>query len=262
MSEPGGSERQSSYSRHWDNYVDADWDIVQSRTDGELEWPGDEWGNPEAWEHIFKTLFVQHGEVDSWQRAVEVGQGSGKYTVKVLRNPEVSVRAYDVSASFLEVCTERCREEVEAGRLSPRLLDVGSPGFLLDDLRDWRRNVDAFYSIDAMVHVDLQYLMAYLVTAAAVLREGGKLILTMTTTSTDEGFQRLLSDIKVYWGSQAEPGGSGKLEWVNGKMLEELLPRLGFEIDFLREPTGIYTLLVASLVRPEMGDELAQYVAP
>jgi methyltransferase family protein len=256
------AEQKSSYSRHWDNYVDADWAIVQARTEEELEWPGDEWGNPEAWENIFQALFVQHGKVEKWQRAVEVGQGSGKYTVKVLRNPDVAVRAYDVSERFLKVCAERCSDEVEAGRLVPRLLDVASPGFLLEDLKDWRREVDAFYSIDAMVHVDLQYVMAYLVTAAIVLRKGGKLILTLTTTSTDEGFQRLLNDIKVYWKSQADPGGSGKLEWVNGQMIAEMLPRLGFEVDFLREPHGIYTLVVASLARPEVGDELAHYVAP
>ena len=40
-------------------------------------------------------------------------------------------------------------------------------------------------------------------------------------------------------------------------MLESLLPRLGFEIEFLWEPQGIYVMFVASLRRPEVGEQLA-----
>jgi SAM-dependent methyltransferase len=255
------TEKQSIYSRHWDHYVDTDWDIVRRRGDPDVVWPGDEWGNPQAWEEIYQALFVEHGDVSSWNKAVEIGQGSGKYTVKVLQNPDVAVRAYDVSAKFLEVCGERCRDHVDEGRLSLREIDVSTPGFLLGDLHDWRREIDGFYSIDAMVHVDLQYLMSYLVTAAAVLKPGGKLILTLATTNNPDGFQRLLNDVKEYWSGQASPLGSGKLEWVNADLMQRLLPRLGFDVDFIWEPPGIFLLLVASLARPGVGDELASYVA-
>jgi hypothetical protein len=43
-------------------------------------------------------------------------------------------------------------------------------------------------------------------------------------------------------------------------MVESLLPRLGFDIEFIWEPGGISMLIVASLARPEIGDELARYV--
>ena len=72
----------------------------------------------------------------------------------------------------------------------------------------WRREIDAVYSIAAMVHVDLQYLIAYLVTAAAVLRPEGKPILFLATAATDAGFQKLAKDVHNFWEAQADPGGS------------------------------------------------------
>jgi SAM-dependent methyltransferase len=246
----------ADYTRPWDRYIERDWQIVKERHGDHVEWPGDEWGNAEASEQLFGTLFVQHGGVDTWRRAVEIGQGSGKYTLKVLRNPDVAVRAYDVSAQFLDVCAERCREYVDSGRLSLRQIDTASPAFLLNDLHDWARQVDALYSIDAMVHVDLQYVMAYLITAAAVLRPGGKLVMTLASPTTQEGFDRLVRDVKWFW-----PHGEGRLEWVSAAMMESLLPRLGFEIDFLWEPPGFNLLLVASLARPDTGAELAQRIS-
>jgi hypothetical protein len=127
---------------------------------------------------------------------------------------------------------------------------------MLEDLSEWKREVDGFYSVDAMVHVELQYLMAYLITAAAILRPGGKLIRTLASATTDGGFNRLVGDVERYW--RPEVHGTGRLEWVSGCMMDLLLPRLGFQIDHLHEPArGFYVLLVASLTRPEVGDELA-----
>ena len=78
------------YARYWDRYVEEDLHKVQAGRD-DLEWPGDEWGTPELWEQYYRSMFVQLGGAETWRRAVEIGQGSGKYTVKVLRNPNVSV---------------------------------------------------------------------------------------------------------------------------------------------------------------------------
>ena len=109
---------------------------------------------------------------------------------------------------------------------------------MLADLTAWAaggREVDAVYSIAAMVHVDLQYLMAYLVTAAAVLRPGGKLTLSLATAATDAGFQKLVEDVGNFWEAQADPAGSSKFEWFSGTMVESLLPRLSrFEVDRVR----------------------------
>jgi SAM-dependent methyltransferase len=251
---------ESIYAKHWDHYVEHDWKQVQARRD-DVRWPGDEWGKPEHWERLYQRMFVAHGGLE-WRRAVEIGQGSGKFTEKVLRNPGVAVRAYDVSEKFLAVCAERCEAHVRAGRLTLHRLDTSTPSFLLDDLKPWKRTIDALFSIGALVHVDLQYVIAYLIAAAATLKPGGKLILTLGTVGSDAGFQRLLEDIVHSWATQFEPRGSGKYEWVSACLLERLLPRLGFGIDLLTEQHSINVHVVASLVHPELGDELARYLYP
>jgi SAM-dependent methyltransferase len=250
-----GRSVSRSYEEYWDRYVDRDWPTIKERS-GALEWPGDEWGDPAGWKRFFDDIFRPH--VESWERAVEVGPGSGKYTSQVLEHvPEV--RAYDVSAKFLEVCRARCAEAVASGRLDLRHLDSSDPGFMLRDLDSWRRTVDGFYSIDAMVHVDLQYVTAYLITAAAVLKPGGKLIMTFGTAGTEAGFVKLLEDVERYWDSQGE--ATGRFEWVSGSLMESLLPRFGFAVDLAVEyDAGTVLPVVASLARPGRGDELTRYL--
>lgn len=231
---PTGSNKE-----FWDTYVEG-W-----KGDG---LPGDEWGNPRSWDATFRRFFVG---AQSWKQAVEIGPGSGKFTEKVLGNRDVRVRGYDVSTKFLEVC----RRRLPSDRLDLRQLDTSTPAFLLDDLADWKRQVDAIYSIGVFVHIDLQYLMPYLIAAAAVLKPGGKLIATFGNATTDVGFQRMLEDIRPFW---SNPGG--KYEWLGGCVLESVLPRLGFEIESLTEPNGINMTVVATLARPETGDDLARYL--
>jgi SAM-dependent methyltransferase len=249
-------EEKSIYSRAWDHYVETGWERAKGEKQ-DLRWPGDEWGDPKAWAAIFRDFFAG---VEDWKKAVEIGQGSGKYTGKVLRNSKAEVRAYDVSAKFLNVAAERLAEHVESGRLSLRQIDTAHPSFLLRDLDDWKGEVDAVYSIAAMVHVDLQYLMAYLITASAVLKPGGKLILSLANVSSDAGFRELLEGIRGTWEGQASPTGSGKFEWLNASLVADLLPRLGFEIDQLEEnETWSSLYVVASLSR---SSELERYLLP
>jgi hypothetical protein len=249
------------YARVWDHYVGDLWETF--RDEERHRWPGDEWGDPEQWDYLYRRLFVESAAVEEWKRAVELGQGSGKYTLKVLDNPGVQVRAYDVSAEFLDVCARRCAQEIEAGRLSLHHLDAMAPDQLLSDLTacEWRRRLDALYSIDSMVHVDLQYLIAYLITAAATLRPGGKLVLTLASPTSGTGFQVLVEAIQRAWSTQASPHGPRKLEWVSASMMEAILPRLGFEIDLLEQPDEFLALLVVATLRePERGEAVLPYL--
>lgn len=232
------------YAGHWDHYVD--------RHEGD-DWPGDEWGRPGWWEEVFDLLFRPH--VTDWKRAVEIGQGSGKYTLKVLAASEATVRAYDVSSQFLEVCADRCRSEIDGGRLRLHLLNE-KPNEMLCDLADWRGEIDAFYSIDAMVHVDLQDLIAYLLTAALTLRQGGRLILTLADGTTPQGFKKLLRDIRTFY---RESGA--KFEWLGPDLIRATLLRLGFEADLMRE-AGHDLFVVATLRRPKMAVGLERYLEP
>ena len=267
--QPG--QRESVYSSFWDWYVNG-WYDQDPRAVGRhhkgrdlaaLEWPGDEWGNPDYWRFIFEQLFEPAG-VESWERAVEIGPGSGKHTLQVIQASEATVRAYDVSEQFLGICQQRCAEELKAGRLELQLLDPGHPSYMLSDIskRGWRGRLDAVYSIAAMVHVDLQYLIVYLLTAALALKPGGKLVMTLATATNEGGFEKLLGDIKYFWTSQSDPGGSAKYEWLSAEMVESILRRLGFDLDVIADHPHRDLHLVASLNDPEVARALEPYLFP
>lgn len=253
--------RNNLYGEQWDRYVDSWRDLHPHES--ELTWPGDEWGTPGTWEKLHEVLFVPAG-VASWQRAVEIGPGSGKYTLKVLEGSETVVRAYDVSSHFLEVCESRCGTAVADDRLSLHLIDAVRPDQILGELETcgWRRKVDALFSIDALVHVDLQYMVTYLLTAALVLKPGGKLIVTLANVTSSKGFKKLLEDAAPYWSTQVnEATTAGRFEWLSPDMVQSVIPRLGFEITLLRD-TPRDLQLIASLAHPEIADGLEHFIRP
>jgi SAM-dependent methyltransferase len=236
----------------WDGYIQK-W---PEQTSKELEWPGDEWGTEEGWRLTFETLFVPAG-VNDWKKAVEIGQGSGKYTLMVLDNAPAVVRAYDVSSKFLEICKERCRDQVDQGRLSLHLLDSVQPDQMLLDLTSagWRRQVDGFYSIAAMVHVELQELIVYLLTAALVLKPSGKLILTLADVTRPGGVKRLLEHIPKHYRQVR----AGRFKWLGPDIIHSVLEGVGFDVEtFELRPAQV--LICASMNRPAVADELEQYL--
>lgn len=254
-----GGERRDIKSNDralWDSYV-ADWDQHFSRQ-GRLEWPGDEWGSSKVWEAVHRRMFVPAG-LEQWRRAVEIGPGSGKYTLQALRNPELTVRAYDVSRSFLDICGQRCEAAIQEARLSLHLLHLEHPYELLADLTaaGWRREVDAFFSIDTMVHVDLQDLIVYFITAALTLKPEGKLLVTLSNATSELGFRLLLREISKCYGQSAGP--YGRFRWLSPQIPELILPRLGFRVDSLSTaPRDIY--LIATLTDPEVADHFEKFL--
>src|SRR5438034_428649 len=107
---PQDSRGGADPGRVWDTYVER-WDparlLKNHAESSEPSWPGDEWGAPKLWEKRHERLFVPAG-VEHWRKAIEIGPGSGKFTLNVLGNPHVVVRGYDVSRRFKEVCEKRC----------------------------------------------------------------------------------------------------------------------------------------------------------
>ena len=151
---------------------------------------------------------------------------------------------------------EKRKDEIRRERISLHLLNGIDPDEMLIDLRScgWERRVDGFFSINAMVHIDLQYLIAYLITAGLTLRPGGKLVMTLANAVSDLGFEKLVRDLSWTFPVQGRPLGSGKFEWLSPDIVESLLPRLGFDIDLL-DNSERDLAVVASLAepgRPEM----------
>lgn len=248
------TDRGPMAARTWDRYLET-WQ-VEHNADHRYLWPGDEWGTPESWSDLYRNLLENAGSA-TWRQVVEIGPGSGKYTERLLRGSAATVRGYDVSTDFMRVCERRCADWIGAGRLSLHGIEGTSPSEMLDDLAsaDLLRKVDAVFSIDAMVHVDLQYLVVYLIVSALCLREGGKLILTLSNATSEEGFEKLLHDIAWTYPQQADPYGSGKFEWLSPDLVRSVLSRLGFDV-WMPSGEGRDVWLIATLVDLSRAREL------
>ncbi|NCF17222.1 MAG: methyltransferase domain-containing protein [Haliea sp.] len=212
------------YQKHWDHFVES-----HRTEEGAL--PGDEWGNPESWEKVFSNLFVNRGAVSTWQRTIEIGAGSGKYTVKVLRSSNAEILAADVSPRFQEVMCQNLRDQGLDSRVEPVIIE-NRASYLLDriDKKGWLGRVDAVYSIDAMVHVDIQHLIVYLMTASICLKPGGKLIMTLADCTTERGFNKMLREASNCFARQGLH--TGKFEYISPDIVESILPKIGFDIVF------------------------------
>ena len=230
----------SHYRDYWNYYAGAN----EPRSD---YWPGDEWGAPDTWARVFQHLFIAHG-VTNWTKCVEIGAGSGKYTIKVLESSRAEILAADVSAAYQSHFCARLDQAGLLDRVTPLIL--GNESRVLRraiEAKGWDGALDAFYSIDAMVHVDLQHLIAYFITAAATLRPGGKLIMTLANCCSDAGFEKLIRDVPDEFARAGQL--TAKFEWMAPDQVNVILPKLGFSIDLLRTQ-GRDMWLVATLATP------------
>src|SRR5713101_2750880 len=186
------------YRAQWDNYSKK-WNrgILPDKPLSEDSWPGDEWGNEARWSKIFETMFLDFGATD-WKNCVEIEPGSGKYTSLLLRNSDSHIVAFDISPAYMEVMQKRSSRDIEDHRLEPALIKAEKSVELLEYLenKNLLRKLNAFFSIDAMVHVDLQFLIVYFITAALALKENGLMIMTLANAVSQNGFKHLLNGAK------------------------------------------------------------------
>ncbi len=236
----------------WDKYVT---DVAAKHADrDDVRYPGDEWGAEAQWNELFDSLFRPAG-VEGWKQAVEIGQGAGKYTKMVFdAAPDCRIAAFDVSSEYLKVCGERLSDEVDAGRLLLEHLQDKQPDEMVLALErlGMAGSLDGFFSMDAMVHVDLQYLISYFLTAAVTLREGGHLIMTLADASTQTGFDFLIARTATFYPRKHDP--LGKFEWVSRDIARSIVERLGFEIvrcDSPPDDNGRDVQLIAKMVDRE-----------
>jgi SAM-dependent methyltransferase len=222
MSETG-PRTEDEFSASWDQYADA------SRRAGQ-RWPGDDWGDEELWRRWFARLLEAQG-VASWRRAVEIGQGTGKYTRMVLDAGPAEVLACDVSATFLELCRERLQPQVEAGRLHLRRISSVDPDALRDAAagQGWLGSVDAVYSIDTLVHVPFTQIAGYLLQATEILRPGGWVVISFADGTTEAGRRKLFADLHRVIRGGGHPT-TGCFHWIAPELLRTTAEAIGYRV--------------------------------
>lgn len=194
-------------------------------------WPGDEWGDERLWSAWFTRLFEPCG-VAKWRRAIEVGQGAGKYTARVLAAaPGCELLAIDVSERFQTLCARRLAAEVAAGRLHFARVDERDSDPVAREAarRDWSGSVDAVFSIDTLVHLTMHQLAALLLGATAALKPGGWFIGTFADGTSEGGLRKLISDVPRVLAAGGDPA-TGCFHWSSPQAIAALARCCGFEV--------------------------------
>jgi len=258
---------KQTYGQLWDRYVSDAFPKLQE-ANAALAFPGAEWGTTESWQRIFDKLFVP-ADVATWKAAVEIGGGGGKYTELVLRgSADARVFGFDVSRNFLDATGERLAADVAKGRLSLHEIHPLHPDHMLRTIEaaGLLRQVDAMFSIDAMVHVDLQYLTTYWINAALLLRPGGRILMTLADPTTGPGFEKILRDIRKFWKFQGRM--CPKFEYLHRDIVTRVLTAIGFEIELLEDWSyvdgrpGRDLYLIARLARTDGAALLEAAITP
>ena len=226
------------------------------------EWPGDEWADDALREATWRWIADHRPE--SMTEVVELGPGSGKYTDYILRRTAARVTAYEISDAFIQCLEQRCADFVAAGRLVVRRIDwTDNEGLLRRQGRS--RDVDLMLAIDVLMMMDFQSALVYLVSAAAMLRPGGRLLATFADGSSRSGLDRMMRDLGRH--SATDPAPCTRFHWIDRAMLERILPELGFgPPDIVHGPENgldIARLYVAAeLLDPAPGEAAAAKLAP
>lgn len=192
-------------------------------------WPGDEWGDRALWDAWFHRLFEPCG-VANWRRAVEIGQGAGKYTERVLAASRTELLAVDVSEAFQELCAERLSDAIESGRLRLKTIDERDPDALARAVAavGWRE-VDACFAIDTLVHLTTTQIAALLLGATEVLRPGGWFLGTFADVTSQAGLAKLVGDIDRVIRAGGDPA-TGCFHWTSPDAIRALAAFFGYEV--------------------------------
>lgn len=248
----------------FDDYVERIFPARRDAAGADWPWPGDEWADEALREATWRRI-VGPADPASWREVVEVGPGSGKYTDMVLARSPAHVTAYEISPAFLGVLKRRCSGAVLDRRLDARLIDWTDNEGLLRDYGDRRGSADLWFGIDVLLMMDFQSALVYLMSAAAMLRPGGRLVATFADGGTGSGIERMLRDAGRH--SAFDQAPCTRFHWVDRTLLESVLPRLGFGKLLIEhgpeDGLDIARLYVqAELTDPEQASGLLRYLAP
>ena len=182
---------------------------------------------------VFDRLFA-NASAETWTHAIEIGGGDARYTAEVLAaNLTVKLAGFDVSEAVMQAASAKLATHVAAGRLEYHRIDPVHPDSILKVVERARlkRQVDAVFSIDSLVHVDLQYQLAYWINAALVLKPGGWLIMSVADATSAAGFAKLTGDIRTFFAFQGQ--ACPRFEYQSLTMVTSLLQNIGFEVPYI-----------------------------
>lgn len=223
--------KKRSYHDDWDSYVE-NWESYASKEPtnkgrNNLLYPGDEWGDKKNWDRIINTYLRPYLPDNSTGIAVEIGSGSGKYTLGVI-DCVSKILCFDVSRKFIEIARSRLREHVDKGIVIFEFMDLLNCYEIRDSLmkKGLLGKVDLFFSIDSMVHVELHTLFAYFINAAFCLKVGGALVMTIASCANDKGYERLLSEMPWCYGGMRP---SHQFYFLSKDIICFILEKLGFK---------------------------------
>lgn len=224
--------KSRSYHSDWDTYVD-NWEFYSTlepnnRNSADLVYPGDEWGTKKEWNRITNTYIKPYLPKNSTGIAVEIGQGAGKYTLRIVDSVSKIV-CFDVSKKFIEIARSKLKDHIEQGTVFLEFLDLHNCYEIRDRLKehDLIGKVDLFYSIASMQHVEFHTLFAYFINAAICLKSGGHMVITVASCTNDDGFERLLKEIPWCYGGNRP---SHQFYFLSKDIIWYCLERLGFEV--------------------------------
>lgn len=230
-----------NYADDWDEYVknSSKYSRMEPTNKGRMDliYPGDEWGTPEEWA-VFSNRFLKPFLPDDLSGiAVEIGQGSGKYTLEIVDKTS-QIICIDVSEEFMKIAKERLKSYSEQDRVHFELLKLQNCNEIVNLLR--KRNligkIDLFFSIDSMVHVELHTLIAYFINAAKCLKVGGHMTMGVASCANNAGFARLLDETPWCYGGMRP---SHQFYFLSKDIIYLVLEKLGFEIVLFDEQRDI-----------------------
>lgn len=240
----------------FDDYVSNDFPNRRDAEGRGFRWPGDEWADEVLRTNTYALLLTppQDGE---WKQAVEVGPGSGKYTEMLLEQSNVEVTAFELSPGLLGALETRCAPSIAAGRLDARLIDWVDNGGLVESIRPLTRQVDLFFGIDVFLMMDFQSVFVYLLSAARLLRVGGRFAGTFGNAESPSGWDRLVRDATRHSAFALDP--DTRFHWVNGPFLDAVFAKLGFRMVHRVSDDSLYPnrldiarhYVVAELIDPD-----------
>ncbi|ACA19289.1 Methyltransferase type 12 [Methylobacterium sp. 4-46] len=254
----------SGAASFFDEYVRRVFPARKAAAGADWAWPGDEWADAALREATWRRI-VGTSDAAGWREVVEIGPGSGKYTEWVLARSPARVTAYEISAAFLDALRQRCGEAAARGRLDARLIDWTDNEGLLRDYGGRVGSADLWLAIDVLMMMDFQSALVYLISAAAMLRPGGRLVATFADGGSESGVERMLRDAGRH--SAFDDSPCTRFHWIDRTLLERLLPRLGFgSLTIEHGPEGGLDIarlyLQAELTDPDAARALLPRLAP